>query len=74
MISPIQSLVIPAECPAHAGRRAGTYMLQSEKRSALPSVTARRTPGIWVPDLRPAQGRASVRDDNGMPGLAGGAP
>lgn len=42
----VSLLVIPAERPAKAGRRAGIHTL-----------------ALWGPDLRPAQGRASVRDD-----------
>ena len=47
-LSKAHTLVIPAGCPAQVGRRAGTQPDAAQ----------------WVPDLRPAQGRAFVRDDN----------
>lgn len=63
MIWPIKSLVIPAGCPATAGRRAGTYTRAARQNAPQAFAAMRQGSSYWVPDLRPAQGRASVRDD-----------
>lgn len=57
------AFVIPAGYPAQAGCRAGTHTRRCRPEAGSISATAGRTPRLWVPDLRPAQGRACVRDD-----------